>query len=47
MNQNSIYEEIKSTNLGNSVQDILFSTFQSKNIKIKVYRTIILSVISY
>jgi hypothetical protein len=42
-NQNSIYEEIKSRlNLRNacylSVQNLLFSSLLSKNIKIKVYR---------
>ena len=43
-NQNSVHEEIKiRLNLGNacylSVQNLLFSSLLSKNIKIKVYRT--------
>ena len=51
-NQNSIQEEIKSRlNLGNawyySVQNLLPSTLLSKNLKIKKYRTIILSVVLY
>jgi hypothetical protein len=50
--QNSIQEEIKnslkSRNAGyHSVQNILSSSFISKNIKIKVYRTIILTVALY
>ena len=45
--QNSIQEEIKSRlKLGNacyySVQNLLSSTLLSKNLKIKIYRTIIL-----
>ena len=45
-NQNSIQEEIKSRlKLGNacyhSVQNLLPSSFLSKNLKIKIYRTII------
>jgi len=51
-NQNSIQEEIKSRlNLGNacyySVQNLLSSRLLSKNLKIKVYRTIILPVVLY
>jgi len=51
-NQNSIHEEIKSRlKSGNacyhSVQNVLFSTLLSKNVKIKVYRTIILHVVFY
>ena len=49
-NQNSIQEEIKSRlKLGNacyhSVQKLLSSSLLSKNIKIKIYRTIILPVV--
>ena len=48
-NQNSIQEEIKSRlNLGNacyySVQNLLSSSLLSKNLKIKIYRNIILPV---
>jgi len=48
--QNSILEEIKSRlRLGNacyhSVQNLLFSRLLSKNLKIKIYRTVILSVL--
>jgi hypothetical protein len=51
-NQNSFYEEIKSRlKLGNacchSVQDLLSFSLLSKNIKIKVYITIILPVVLY
>ena len=51
-NQNSIHEEIKSRlKLGNacyhSVQKLLSSTLLSKNLKIKIYRTIILPVVLY
>ena len=51
-NQNSIPEEIKSRfRLGNacyhSVQNILSSRMLSKNLKIKIYRTIILPVVLY
>jgi hypothetical protein len=51
-NQNSIQEEIKSRlKLGNaicySVQNLLFSSLLSRNLKIKVYRTIILPVVLY
>ena len=50
--QNSIPEEIKSRlRLGNacyhSVQNLLFSRLLSKNLKIKIYRTIILAVVLY
>src|SRR5215469_17262577 len=51
-NQNSIQEEIKSIlKLGNacyySVQNLLSSSLFSKNLKIKIYRTIILPVVVY
>jgi hypothetical protein len=51
-NQNSIQEEVKSRlKLGNacyhSVQNLLSSGLLSKNLKIKIYRTIILSVVLY
>ena len=51
-NQNSIQKEIKSIlKLGNacyhSVQNILSSSLLSKNLKIKIYRTIILPVVLY
>jgi len=51
-NQNSIVEEIKSRlRLGNanynSVQNLLSSRLLSKNLKIKIYRTIILPVVLY
>ena len=51
-NQNSILEEIKSRlRSGNacyhSVQNLLSSRFLSKNLKIKIYRTIILPVVLY
>jgi hypothetical protein len=51
-NQNSIQEEIKSRlKPGNacyhSVQNILSSNLLSKNLKIKIYRTIILPVVLY
>ena len=51
-NQNSIQEELKSRlKLGNacyySVQNLLSSGLLSKNLKIKVYRTIILPVVLY
>ena len=50
--QNSIQEEIKSRlKSGNacyhSVQNVLSSSLLSKNIKIKIYRTIILPVVLY
>jgi len=52
LNQNSIQEEIKSRlKLGNAcyylVQNLLSSTLLSKNLKIKIYRTIILPVVLY
>jgi hypothetical protein len=52
MNQNSIHEEIKSRlKSGNacyhSVQNILSSSLLSKNVKIKIYRTIMLPVVLY
>ena len=51
-NQNSIQEEIKSRlKSGNacyhSVQNILSSRLLSRNLKIKIYRTIILPVVLY
>jgi len=51
-NQNSIQEEIKSRlKLGNacyySVQNLLSSRLLSKNLKIKIYRTIILPAVLY
>jgi len=51
-NQNSIAEEIKSRlRLGNSsyhsVQNLLSSRLLSKNLKIKIYRTIILPVVLF
>ena len=51
-NQNSIQEEIKCRlKLGNacyySVQNLLSSSLLSKNLKIKIYRTIILPVVLY
>jgi hypothetical protein len=51
-NQNTFREEINSRlNLGNagynSVQDLLSSSLLSKYINIKIYRTVILSVVLY
>ena len=51
-NKNSIQEEIKSRlKLGNacfySVQNLLSSSLLSKNLKIKIYRTIILPIVLY
>jgi hypothetical protein len=51
-NQNYIHEEIKSRlKSGNacyhSVQNLLSSSLLSKNVKIQIYRTIILSVVLY
>ena len=51
-NQNSIQEEIKSRlKSGNAcchlVQNLLSSSLLSKNIKIKIYRTIILPIVLY
>ena len=50
--QNSIQEEIKSRlKVGNAcyylVQNLLPSTLLSKNLKIKIYRTIILPIVLY
>ena len=52
MNQKSIHEETKSKlKSGNacyhSVQNVLSYSLLSKNIKIEIYRTIILSVVLY
>ena len=48
-NQNSIQEEMKRFKSGiaccHSVQNLLSSSLLSKNLKIKIYRTIILSVV--
>jgi hypothetical protein len=51
-NQNDIHDEIKSRlNSGNacyhSVQNLLSSLFISKNLKIKIYKTVILPVVLY
>jgi hypothetical protein len=51
-NQNSIHEEIKSRlKSGNacyhSEQNLLSSSLLSKNVKIKIYRTIMLPVVLY
>jgi hypothetical protein len=50
-NQNLIKEEIKRMNSGNacyhSVQTLLSSRLLSKNLKIRIYKTIILSVFLY
>jgi hypothetical protein len=51
-NQNDIHDEIKSRlNLGNayyySVQNLLSSLLISKNLKIKIYKTVILPVVLY
>jgi hypothetical protein len=51
-NQNDIHDEIKSRlNLGNacyySVQNLLSSHLISKNLKIKIYKTVILPVVLY
>ena len=51
-NQNPIYEEIKCRlQAGNacncSVQNLLSSSLLSKNIKVKIYRTIILPIVLY
>jgi hypothetical protein len=51
-NQNDIHDEIKSRlNSGNayyySVQNLLSSRLISKNLKIKIYRTVILPVVLY
>jgi hypothetical protein len=52
MNQNAIHAEIKSRlKSGNacyhSVQNLLSSSLLSKNVKVKIYRTIILPVVLY
>jgi hypothetical protein len=52
INQNCIHEEIKSIlNLGiagyHAVQNLQFSHMLSKNVNIKMYRTIILPVVLY
>ena len=52
INPNSIHKEIKSRlKSGNacyhSVQNLLSSSLLSKNLKIKIYRTIIFSVVLY
>jgi len=51
-NQNSIHKEIKSRlNLGNachhSIQNLLSSCLPSKNLKIKIYKTVILFTVVY
>jgi hypothetical protein len=50
-NKNPIQEEIKRLNSGNafyhSVQNLLSSRLPSKNIKIRIYKTIILPVVLY
>jgi len=51
-NQNSIQEEIKSRMKSgnacyNSVQNILSSSLLTKNLKVKIYRTLILPVVLY
>jgi hypothetical protein len=52
MDQNCIHEEIRSRlNLGNAcyhaVQNLLSSHLLSRNVKIKIYKTIILPVVLY
>ena len=52
MNQNSVYEEIKSRlKSGNAcyhpVQNLLSSSLLTTSVKIKIYRTIIFSVVVY
>ena len=52
INQNSIQEEIKSRlKSGNacyiSVQNLLSSSLQSRNLKVQIYRTLILPVVLY
>jgi hypothetical protein len=51
-NQNDIHDEIKGRlHSGNacyhSVQDLLSSRFVSRNLKIKIYKTVILPVVLY
>jgi hypothetical protein len=46
--QNCIHEEIRSRiNSGNAVQNLLSSCRLSRNVKIKIYKTIILPVVLY
>jgi len=50
--QNSVQQEIKSklksgTTCNHSVQNLLSASLLSKNVKIKIYRTIILPVVLY
>jgi hypothetical protein len=52
MNQNSIYKETKSRLKSgnaccNSLQSLLSSSLLSKNVKIKIYRTIMLLFVLY
>jgi hypothetical protein len=52
INQNDIHDEIKSRlNSGNacyySVQNLLYSRLISKNLKIKIYKTVILPFVMY
>jgi hypothetical protein len=52
MNQNCIHEEITNrfssgNTCYNSVQNLLFSRLFSKNLKIKIYKTIILPAVLY
>ena len=46
-NHNSIQEEIKSRLMSEQVQNILFSSLLSKNLKIKIYKVIYLSAVTY
>jgi hypothetical protein len=50
-NQNLIQEEIKRLNSGNacyhSVQNLLSSRLLSKNVKVRIYKTIILPIVLY
>jgi len=46
-NQNSIQEEIKSRLKSGQVQNILSSSLQLKNLKIKIYKIIFLSAVMY
>jgi hypothetical protein len=46
--QNCIHEEIKSRlNSGNSVQSLLSSRLLSRNVKVKIYKTILLPGVLY
>ena len=48
MNQNCIHEQIKSrVKSGNSVQNLMSSSLLFKNIKVKIYRVVILPVVLY